>query len=201
MIPRPASLHLPEGKNFFDAENARLIHQQLGDLTPVVASDPRLWARLTHVECWQYMLARWPVDKNTTAETIRARYFFSGTDSRALLRNGISRLWWYAAITHDPKRKDQYELTDAAFLRLDIAQNLFENSFGRSKQLVHAYLEFVLKHRDRCIDEGETSRQRMRYIASCVNGRTGVGVVDAVSKKQLTEFLEYELDRFDKHSA
>ena len=70
------------------------------------------------------MLARWPVDESTTSETVRAHYFFSGTDSRTLVRNGISRLWWYAAITHDPKRKNEYELTEAAFLRLDIAQNV-----------------------------------------------------------------------------
>ena len=55
--------------------------------------------------------------------------------------------------------------------------------------------------RDRCIDDGNRSRDRMRYIASCVNGRTGVCVVDAVSRKQLTEFLDFELDRFDKRST
>jgi len=167
----------------------------------VPASDPRLWVGLAHLECWKYMLARWPVDEGTSDRAICDRYCFSGTDSRALVRNGISRLWWYATITHDPKRKNEYELTEAAFLRLDIAQNLLENSFGRSRQLVHAYLEFVLKHRGRCVDQGLMSRKRMRYLASCVNGRTGVGVVDAVSKQHLAEFLEFELDRFDKESA
>ena len=127
--------HIP--RHSFDYENARSIHQQLSGLTPVLAADPRLWARLTHVECWDHMQLHWPVDDSKSARFIRERYFFAGTNSRALLRNGISRLWWSAAMTHDEKRKNnKYELTKVILSRLDLAQQLLERSFSRGKPQV-----------------------------------------------------------------
>ena len=47
-------LILPDSESNYDFENAVQIHECY-QLTPVQASDPRLWARLTHVETWDYM--------------------------------------------------------------------------------------------------------------------------------------------------
>ena len=147
------------------------------------------------------MQRRWQVNDAKSAKIIRPRYFFAGTDSRALMRNGISRLWWSAEMTYDEKRKgNKYELTEVVFLKLDIAQNLLENSFGRVKTLVQGFLEFVLKHRGKCLDAGGQSRSRVRYLAACLHAKSGVCVLDTISKKQLSEFLAEELSRYDKRS-
>ena len=116
-----------------DIENSILLHRAFPDLTRVEAGDPRLWTRLTHVEGRAYMRKRWDVgqpkhadDPDKALRYALQHYFLAGSSpSRALTRNGMSRLWWYAALTHDPARSDPYELTRVLLSALDIAQQLY----------------------------------------------------------------------------
>lgn len=65
-IPDPGSIQLqmPDSRTeLLDLENTRIVYSALKHLTPVQASDPRLWAYFTHVTHWQYMRARWPVEQ------------------------------------------------------------------------------------------------------------------------------------------
>jgi len=112
------SLHLdfPENGNLKDVENAIRFHKALRHLTPRQARDPRLWTRLAHMEFWAYMRLRWPVEKHMAkrdraARFVESRYFVAQSQSRALLRNGIARLWWMAQLSHDGDRDNPYELT------------------------------------------------------------------------------------------
>ena len=93
-------LLLPTDGDLKDLENCIRLHRSLAGLSHVQARDPRLWARLAHVEFWPYMRARWPVERHienrTRAERyIEERYFVPRAEGRALLRNGIARLWWF----------------------------------------------------------------------------------------------------------
>ena len=113
-IAAPLELLFPDEGNLFDLENAIRMHKALPSLTPVQAQDPRLWTRLTHVELWEYMRARWPVEKYLEPEPnlspIRDRYFVAvKPHSRSLVHNGASRLWWAAKMTCDPDRDNPYE--------------------------------------------------------------------------------------------
>ncbi len=101
------NLDEPDDGNLKDLENAIRVHRALKDLTPIQARDPRLWTRIAHVDAWNYMRKRWPVerfadDDQKGARFIASRYFVPASESRALLRNGIARLWWTANVTHDP---------------------------------------------------------------------------------------------------
>jgi hypothetical protein len=132
----PIQFLLPEGDDLKDFENAVGIHRALPNLSLRVARNPILWTRLTHVELWTYMRKRWPVeryaDKSKAERFILSRYFVARSESRALLRNGAARLWWSAKLSYDPDRADPYELTRVLLSKLDIAQNLLENSIGRA---------------------------------------------------------------------
>src|SRR5882762_1693121 len=126
----------PDENNLKDLENAIRIHTVL-KLTPLEARDPRIWTRLTHVDCWNYMRKRWPLERFSTdsdkgARFIVSRYFVSQAESRALLRNGVARLWWIAQMSHDPERTNPYELTAVLLHRLDITQQLMERNMGRA---------------------------------------------------------------------
>lgn len=191
------SFILPNGDSNYDFENATQIHQCY-ELTPVQASDPRLWARLAHVEGWDYMQRRWPVDESKKAQYIRQRYFVAGSDSRAIIRNGIARLWWSAEITKDLKpSKDPYRLTRIILSKLDITQQLLERSYGRSKRVVQATLRFVEKNADECLNDGQTSRDRVRHLAKQLFRRSGVTILDSMPETNLHEFLAEELKRFN----
>src|SRR5437016_5621148 len=58
--PGTIQLQIPQSKlDLLDLENTRIMYSALKHLTPVQASDPRLWAYLTHVTHWEYMRIRW----------------------------------------------------------------------------------------------------------------------------------------------
>ena len=100
---------MPADDCLYDVENAVRLHKALPSLTPVQVQDPRLWARLTHVELWQYMRTRWPVERYDKRDVaigrVRERYFVTQRQSRALVRNGAARLRRASKLTFDPERK------------------------------------------------------------------------------------------------
>ena len=132
-----------------DLENTKIVYSALKHLTPVQASDPRLWAYFTHVSHWEYMRKRWPVEryvgKQRFRELIQERYLFVSDKSRALLRNGMARLWWYGYCSYDKNRSDPFELTGPLMKKLDVTQNLLENAFGRNIQITQAILSVLLE--------------------------------------------------------
>lgn len=191
-------LILPDTESNYDFENAVQVHECY-QLTPVQASDPRLWARLTHVETWDYMQRRWPVDDAKKPQYVRQRYFVAGSDSRAISRNGIARLWWSAEITKNTKpSKDPYSLTRILLSKLDITQQLLERSYGRSRKFVQATLRFIEQNADECLNNGQTSRDRIRHLAKQLTLRSGVTILDSMPEAGLHEFLAEELKRFNK---
>jgi len=190
----------PKGGDLHDLENAMSLHKAFPQLTPLQAQEPRLWVRLTHVELWKYMRERWPVekylpDRGMAHRYVLARYFVAQRQSRALLRNGVARLWWTANLTYDPDRKNPYELTEVLLSRLDIAQQLLERNFGRIKTLSHAFLNYLLQHRAECLDNGDKSRTLVRRLAKALNFHGGVCLLDCMKGNEIRGFLDREKNR------
>jgi hypothetical protein len=178
----PLILDEPDDNNLKDLENAIRVHKALNQLTPLQARDPRLWARLTHVDCWQYMRKRWPLerfgaDAEKGARFITTRYFISQTDSRALMRNGIARLWWTASMSYDAQRKNPYELTSVLLYTLDITQQIMERNMGRSPVI------------------GDQGRDRVRRLAKFLNLYGGVCLLDCLTQTDIIKLLGGELER------
>lgn len=153
------ALKLPfSSSEHFDMENSITIYTEFKSLNETQASDTRLWTYLTHVNFWEYMRKRWPAEKfeeesenltddlsvkNKQANFIISRYHLKTPNRRRLLRNGISRLWWYAHLTYDEKRSDPFELTRVLLAHQDKAQNLLERSLGSNKKILAAILEYL----------------------------------------------------------
>jgi hypothetical protein len=196
----PLNLELPEGKNLYDLENAIRLHKALPKFSRLQARDPRLWTRLAHVECWSYMVKRWAVGPDsdgaqTQANKIASRYFVRQSQSRALLRNGISRLWWIAELTHDEYRDNPYELTAVLLATLDITQTIMERNFGRSNGIATALLELIQTRNDLLIKEGNTSRLRVRKLGKFINMQGGLSVLDTLPKDEIKKLLNEELEK------
>ena len=180
-----------DGRTHYDFENAKTLFLALPNLSPVQASDERLWTWFTHFHCWSYMRSRWPIEKkNKSADTpervIKERYFV--TTRRGLTRNGISRLWWYCWLTHRPGNADPFMFTEVLLRKLDITQQLLERSFGKCHDVRISFLEFVLSHPKECL-EGGKSRAIVRHLAKSLNFRGGFGLLDAVRKDAMHQFL------------
>jgi hypothetical protein len=194
----PIELVLPDGDNLKDVENSIRMHKALPELTPAQARDPRLWAHLTHVELWEYMRRRWPIEKNLTDKQraknfIESRYFVTRSESRALLRNGAARLWWLAKLSHDASRDNPYELTGILLSTLDITQQILERSLGRAPAIVHGFLQF-LQINPELYAGGNVSRERVRQLAKYLNLSGGVYLLDCLSDANVIAMLQKEYD-------
>ncbi|HZS56883.1 MAG TPA: DUF6339 family protein [Bryobacteraceae bacterium] len=195
----------PADSELKDVENAIRMHKALPNLTPLQARDPRLWTRLTHIEGWAYMRKRWPIEKHMkdqdkAARFIEARYFVGQAQSRALLRNGIARLWWSAKVSHDPARDNPYELTAVLLSTLDITQQILERGIGRAPDVRTGFLEFLNRHKDLLLTGGDKNRIRIRRLAKFLNMHGGVCILDSFSQAQIMALLEGELARILKAS-
>ena len=190
----------PVGDDLKDLENSIRLHKALAFLTPLQARDPRLWTRLVHVEFWTYMRKRWDIerfgsDAGKIDRFIISRYFVAQHQSRALLRNGIARLWWYARITVDPDRKNPYELTAILLNQLDITQQILERNLGRAPQVTTGFLEFLSGHRKELLGSGDGKRAQIRHLAKHLNLYGGTTLLDCLSRTDIITILEDEYRR------
>ena len=193
-------LDFPDGNNLKDIENAIRLHTALRPLTRLHARDPRLWTRLAHVDLWPYMRKRWPIEKHIVkrdkaARFVESRYFVGQSQGRALLRNGIARLWWTAELSHDPTRENPYELTAVLLSTLDITQQILERGMGRAKNVNRGFLEFLLRNKEELLTSGNQNRARIRQLAKHLNMHGGVCILDTLSEGEISSLLTDELSR------
>jgi hypothetical protein len=187
-VPAPDSSVATRSENDFD--NAVILHQSLPNLNRLQAQDHRLWVRFSHVELWEYMRRRWPIegyDNDKRKGRILERYFVSNSSSRALMRQGISRLWWGAFLTYDESRTDPYELTRVLFSKLDIAQTFLERSLGRAPKILHSVLQYILDNQDSL--DGNTGRDKIRNCAKYLNQVGGITLLDCYNQPEVLDRL------------
>lgn len=189
-------LHMPQSSTIhFDFENTKKIYTSLKELSILQATDERLWAYLTHTIFWKYMRKRWPVesylDKDKPEEAIKERYFFMANRDRALIRNGIARLWWYGYVSYDEDREDPFELTKVLLSKLDIAQSLLERSFSRNPDITKAVLS-VLKQKE--LESSFIDRRNFRDLMMYINQLGGVTILDTLDREDLEELIRKKIE-------
>jgi hypothetical protein len=194
----PIKLKMPTSKtDLFDIENTQAVYTALRHLTPVQAADPRLWTYLTHASQWEYMRRRWPAEQylgdSKFKENIQTRYLFMADRSRALIRNGMSRLWWYGYCSYDETRTDPFELTAILLKNLDVTQSILERAFSRSAKVTKAMLDVLL--------EREASgnpfyvRKKVREVAKYLVQVGGVIIIDALEEPELRKLMTGKIEQ------
>lgn len=180
-----------------DLENTRILYEALRHLTPVQASDPRIWAYMAHVSHWEYMRRRWPaeqyVDGGAFKRNIQTRYLFMADRPRALVRNGLSRLWWYGYCSYDESREDPFELTSVLLKNLDVTQSILERAFSRSARVTRAMLCALLAREQ----SGRPfyGRDKVREVAKYLVQIGGVMIIDVLDEAELTELVMEKIEQ------
>ncbi|MDD2468516.1 MAG: DUF6339 family protein [Desulfobulbus sp.] len=199
-MPELIALKIPEGNLLFDLENTKTIYSALQHLPLTLAIDERFWAYLTHVVFWDYMRARWPLEKalktKVPANYIREHYFFMGNRDRALIRNGISRLWWYGYLSYDAERENPYELTEVLLEKLDIAQQLLERSYSRNVTITKTILSMMFEKRVAKTPFSHREKQ-FRPLMVHLNAIGGVTILDALVEADIRAIVEEKLSQLD----
>lgn len=183
----PVQLRIPDGdspkdRSSTDVENAILLYEYLGPMKRTQASDPRLWAALSHTTFWRYTQKRWPVPANghdglpgeKPANLILQHWFIEGGGKAALSRQAISRLWWAAHLTKAPWEEDRdlaiFEQEDKwRFLRLllgyqQIYQDVMERDFGSDLRLRTCFLAAIEKWLPKVGPKGDLSINAAKQV-------------------------------------
>lgn len=192
-------LKLSEGSKHSDLENSISLFSAYKNLTHHQATSEAFWSFMTHVQYWEYMQKRWPVSNNTSdnnVDYIKYHYFFGFGTDRALIRNGIARLWWYAKLTFDETSDNPFRLTEILLSKLDITQGLLERAWGRNNNILRAFLEF-LSETPTLTTGGANNRERTRYLYKSLTLEGGVSVIDFLSKDDIKSFLSRKLINYD----
>lgn len=115
--------------------------------------------------------------------------------SRAPLRNGMARLWWYGYCSYDPSRDDPFELTAPLLKKLDVTQNLLENAFGKNNLVTQSVLGVLLEREK----EGKAFyvRKKVRDLARYIVQVGGVTIVDALPETDLRELVIGKIDQIE----
>lgn len=193
------TLKLPEGTKLYDLENSIALFTAYPNLTFHQAASENLWCYMAHVQHWEYMRRRWPVanSDNSPVEYIREHYFLKNATDRSLIRSGLARLWWYAKLTYDESDEQPFRLTGILLSQLDIAQGLLERSWGRNRNILHGYLEFLAANPE--LKQGnEENRKRTRYLYKSLTLEGGINILDVRSKEEIIDFLAERYKAYEK---
>lgn len=125
-----------------DYASAIAIYEAYEKLTPLQASDERLWTYLSHVDLFNYLQERWPKEK--TSSYVIDHWFIESISPGKLIRDNLSGMWWAVKLSVDEERDDKYELTKVLFRDRDLPfRRLGQLRIGRYRPVVIAILEFI----------------------------------------------------------
>jgi hypothetical protein len=182
-------LYTPKDREDFEFQNAVLVYEAYKMMSPVEATDVRLWTYLTHVTFWDYMKVRRPIQNQPSdkrKEYILEHWFVDKINTAKLLRNDISLLWWVTYLTYDEHRKDPYELTREVFTMLDYTRHLLPGTQGRNKKFVQALLEYVVENKPLFSSYKES---KVRFLMRQTNYIAGYRVLPTLSKDETKQAL------------
>jgi hypothetical protein len=174
-----------------DVENAPLVHEFLGQLDRANASDRRLWTYLAFVTYRDYMESRWPLQGSGNWKgRVESRWLMLNATRGRLVRHGISRLWWIASLTYDPRLEhplsrasgDGFAYTRAALRNEDRVLGLFDREAGALPTLVRSVLEHASVGGSRATDDH--LRSLMKEL-TLVYGYRDLGALDAETLRLL----------------
>lgn len=128
-------------KNSDDFLNTITVYEGYKDkITPLQASDYRLWTALCHFDFSSYILDRW--QKKEGIVDISAHFFATSGRASLLYYNAISRFWWSGYLTYEEEkaRTNPWELTKVLFSAQQIQKDLTDQPFSMNRKTVKGLL-------------------------------------------------------------
>ncbi len=182
-----------EGKDF-QFKNALKVYEHFKNMSVMEATDARIWTYLTHVTFWDYMTKFRPIgdqQENQKVNYILRHYFVDPVNSKNLLLNDISLLWWGTHLTYDPDHKENpYWLTEELFSMLDYTRHLLPGSQGRHREFARAVMQYVAEHKKLFLNYKEA---KIRFVMRKCNFTAGYKVFPVLSRKEIIDLIsQYE---------
>jgi Family of unknown function (DUF6339) len=139
----------PSGTPEAEVSNSKLVWRALGRLSPSLAYEEGIWARLAHVECLDYARQRWLPDDGDedTIEAQVRKHFFAETLTNRRDDNAISRLWWNAYIADRTMPGSDLQPLEMFLAKADFRQSFVERSETGSRPVLAAGIIRIMQSR------------------------------------------------------
>jgi hypothetical protein len=172
------TIRLNYGDSKKDIDNIKIIHGALKSFSPRILVDEKIWVYLTHKTFYNYMISRW----DPVSTSIKDRYFLSGSSTRSLSRNGISRLWFLGHISFDENLSNPYEITEMMMSMQDIMTTIVERpSTAMNKIFFKAIIKLVFQN--------SLTRDDYRNLLKRCERISGISRFDSFDEEEMGHFL------------
>jgi hypothetical protein len=178
----------PSGTPKAEINNSRRVWKALGRLTPALACQEGIWARLTHVECLAFSRDRWiPSEADDKAATkLIEDHFFCPTLTSRRDDNAISRLWWNAYIANLANPDAALPALDVILQKADVRSNFVERSMTASRPSLAAGMIRIMQRVVTITEREDNFRAFMRSV-----NKMGGGIVfEAMSEVEIDAFMK-----------
>ena len=177
-------LKIPDANNKYDLENTKIVYESLKRLTPVQASDERLWIGLTHSEQgMKYTFERWKPNRNEKIGKFKSRYLFQSKP-----RNSYYLLWLQGYLTYDESLSNPYKLTEYLLKNSDLTQGLIDRNYSRNSELAKNILKAIVtlvEVEGKKYPSSDEAKEFLKHI----NRLSGLVIIDNYTVDDLKEII------------
>lgn len=171
-----------------DLRDTFVVAETMKDLSPSLANEERIWARLSHVEGFAYSQRRWlktDADDAALAKAVEI-HFFARTQTGLRDDHALSRLWWNAQVARHCYPQDFRRGLELLLTSADVRSNLVERIWLTGRRRLAGGV-FRAMDGDPFVLGGEGN---FRAFMKSLN-RLGGGVVfEAMSDEAIDDFLK-----------
>ncbi|MEH0293935.1 DUF6339 family protein [Agrobacterium sp. CCNWLW71] len=180
-----------------DLPNSVVVGEAIAGLSPAMANEERVWARLSHIEAIEYCRARWLTGNEDDKFVSRIRdHFFAPTQTGIRDDHALSRLWWNYQIAKTCMPNDISKALSLIMKSADIRSNFVERIWMTSRQnIAGGVLRAMLS--EAWVTEAE---RNFRHFMKAIN-RLGGGIVfEALTTSEIDVFVA-ECVKFARREA
>lgn len=180
---------IPDNANASEVANCKLMLEALGDLSPYMARDERMWVYLTHSFLLEYTRKRWPIpaDDEKALKYIATHFF--AKDKRGIERdNAASRLWWQATLCSRVKDLALEDSLQCLLHDTDVRASIVERP--TTSQCLNVFSAIMKKlHESYVGDKKILNREAFRPLMKKLNLYGGIKLLNAMDESEITHFI------------
>lgn len=185
-----AALSTPNGKQYYEVENCRVMYSALRNLSPYVARDERLWSYLSHSVLLDHARLRWTIPSDDEAAIKHIAKHWFARDKRQIERENVgSRLWWMGHLCARIENADPDLALRAFLFRSDVRANLVERpTVSQSVGLFSAIVRRLIQSL-----EGKKAlfeRTAFRRLMVSINSVGGYRLLDCLGEPEIEHILD-----------
>lgn len=149
----------------YDIENSLKLYAALDGMTPALACEERIWARLTHIECMQYTRDRWLSGKDgNDLDKMVQLHAFAGGRTGVRDDNALGRLWWSAHIATLAHPSNPEEALRLLMKALTIRMSFIERTNSASRLPLSRGIIRAMKRHDWLMDTTHNCRNFQDFM-------------------------------------